>query len=83
MVDVNKTNDEFRHFYGMLDVLACLPVEDVPAGLVYLTTVCMPEGGDILDNFDSTYVNGRFRNVLRNGNHILRRTPPSAICYRV
>ncbi|KAH3725549.1 hypothetical protein DPMN_051394 [Dreissena polymorpha] len=26
MVDVYKTNDEFRHFYGMLDVLAFLPV---------------------------------------------------------
>ena len=42
MVDVYKTNDEFRHFCGMLDGLAFLPVADVPAGLVYLRTVCIP-----------------------------------------
>ncbi|KAH3849519.1 hypothetical protein DPMN_091922 [Dreissena polymorpha] len=36
----------------------------------------MPEGEDILDYFDATYVNGRFRNVLRNGINILCRTPP-------
>ncbi|KAH3872249.1 hypothetical protein DPMN_035464 [Dreissena polymorpha] len=60
----------------MMDGFAFLPVADVPTGLDYLRNVRMTEGEDILVYFDSTYVNSRFRHMLRNGNNILRRTPP-------
>ena len=60
----------------MLDGLAFLPVDIVPAGMAYLRTV-VPAGAEpLVDYFDATYVTRIFRNTVRpNGNMVIRRVP--------
>jgi len=60
----------------MIPVLAFLPVTDVPEGVRALRGVIRPEAEELLDSFDATYVTGKYRNVMRNGIHTLRRIPP-------
>ena len=61
----------------MLDGLAFLPVDSVPAGMAYLRTV-VPAGAEpLVDYFDATYVTEIFKNTVRpNGNMVIRRVPP-------
>ncbi|XP_074641183.1 uncharacterized protein LOC141898931 [Tubulanus polymorphus] len=61
----------------MLDGLAFLPVDDVPAGLAYLLENVPDEVIELLDYFNSTYVNGSWRPVSSpNGIVRLRKVPP-------
>ena len=55
-----KSNDILRHFCGMLDGLALLPVSDVAAGMQFLRQSMpdVPRLGDLADYFDATYVTG-------------------------
>ena len=77
LVALYKDDEEFRHFSGMLDGLAFLPSENVIEGMDILREVCPQEAEPLLDYFDKTYVNGTRRVVnIRNGNQIIRRTPP-------
>ena len=72
-----KTNDDFKHFCGMMDGLAFLPPANVLEGMEYLRDNCPDEGQELLSYFDLTHVNGTYRNVnIRNGNQVIRRTPP-------
>ena len=72
-----KDDDDFRHFCGMLDGLAFLPVDSVPAGMAYLRTVVPAWAEPLVEFFDATYVTGIFRNTVRpNGNMVIRRVPP-------
>lgn len=72
-----KEEENVRHFAGMIDGLAFLPVEDVSDGMQFLKDNCIDEMEPILDYFDSNYVSGGFK-AVRGNNGILRmrRTPP-------
>ena len=53
-----RADEDVRHFIGMLDGLAFLPVDDVPDGMLYLRDN-IPEGLDpLVDYFDLTSVTG-------------------------
>ena len=54
LVQLYKTNQDFKLFCGMLHGLAFLPVRDVLAGMDFLRTVDMPGSKDLLDYFDTT-----------------------------
>ncbi|CAN8017265.1 unnamed protein product [Ixodes persulcatus] len=56
-----KADDCFRKLCGMLDGLAFLPPQLVPEGLSYIRGKATGDIEDLLDYFDSTYVNGPFR----------------------
>jgi hypothetical protein len=66
----------------MLDGLAYLPVDDVPAGMAYIRQNTPDVDGleDLVSYFDSTYVSGAVRriNSRRNGHITIRlaRSPP-------
>ena len=59
----------------MLDGLAFLPTGDVVAGLQLLRRIAPPEATDLINYFDSTYVNGRYRQLMRNGHNVIRNIP--------
>ena len=50
-----KTDDAFRHFCGMLNGLAFLPVHDVKDGMSHLKTVMPASAADVVKYFDETY----------------------------
>lgn len=77
--ELYKTDENFRHICGMLDGLAFLPVADVEAGMGVVRNQAMPVAEEVVDYFDPTYVTGRYRKLIRNGNNVLRRTPPRFI----
>jgi len=82
-----RNNAEFKHFCGMLDGLAFLPVSEIAAGLQFLRG-CMPTGDGLedvvhlVDYFDTTYVNGSARQINRPNDSQcilplrIRRVPP-------
>ncbi|XP_064474671.1 uncharacterized protein LOC135388795 [Ornithodoros turicata] len=72
-----QDDEDFRHFIGMLDGLAFLPLDDVEAGMNFVKAVA-PEGVEaVIAYFDETYVNGTYRHVGRlDENPRIRRTPP-------
>jgi len=51
---VYKTDDAFRHFCGMLNGLAFLPVHDVKDDMSHLKTVMPAAAGDVVKYFDET-----------------------------
>ena len=63
LTDLYKADDVAKHFVGMLDGLALLPLADVPAGMTYLRANTPPLLDDVIDYFDATYVTGRHRVV--------------------
>ena len=75
LTDTYKNSDEFKQFCGMLDGLAFLPVRDVAARMEYIQTLDAPNSEELVTYFDTTYVARRYRNILRNGWNIIRRTP--------
>lgn len=58
-----RENEDFRVFCGMLDGLAFLPVDEVKTGMQYLRSVMPAEAEPIVRYFDSTYVNGKPKEV--------------------
>ena len=56
-----RTDNNFRHFCGMLDGLAFLPPTDVSAGITYLRTIAPALAVPLVDYFDKTYVHGHYR----------------------
>ena len=54
-----------RHFCGMLDGLAFLPLAEVADGMAHLRNVAPVKLIDLVDYFDATYVTGRYRVVQR------------------
>ena len=67
---VYRDDDDVKHWCGMLDALAFLPLADVAEGMSY-TRANMPMGdgleslADLVDYFDATYVSGSARRVVR------------------
>ena len=64
-----KEKDDVRLFCGMLDGLAFLKMEEVPAGMVHLRQIMPNEDRlqDIVDYFDATYASGITRPIQRPG----------------
>ena len=60
LTEMYKNSKQFKHFCGMLDGLAFLPVGDVTAGMEFLNRIAMPKAAGLVDYFDSTYVNGTY-----------------------
>lgn len=58
-----REEDTINHFCAMIDGLAFLPENDVLQGMLYLRTIVPDEAVDLLDYFDSTYVNGNLRRI--------------------
>ena len=56
-----RTDNNFRHFCGMLDGLAFLPPTDVSAGIAHLRTITPALAIPLVDYFDKTYVHGNYR----------------------
>ena len=72
-----KEDEDFRHFCGMLDGLAFLPLEHVAEGMAHLRRIVPPGAEGVIEYFDSTYVTGTYRNIrVPNGNELYRRVPP-------
>ena len=68
-----REQQRVKHFCGMLDGLAFLPLDDIKQGLDYLRQVIPTgEGLDdmttLVDYFDATYVTGSVRRVNRQAN---------------
>ena len=63
--DLYKEDEEFKHFCGMIDALAFLPVEEVAEGMKYLQGKCYTLVDDLLSYFDHTYVTGSFRRIQK------------------
>ena len=61
-----NTDEHFRHFVGMMDDLAFLPVEEVDAGMA-LWTIVPPAANELLQYFDDTYVSGILRHQPFDG----------------
>lgn len=58
-----REEEDVKHFCGMRDGLAFLPLDDVLEGLAYLRDNT-PEGLEsLIDYFDSTYVSGGYRRI--------------------
>lgn len=53
-----KDNVKFSNFCEMLNGLQFFPFEHVFEGMAYLKKIISSEGEDILNCFDTTYVNG-------------------------
>ena len=74
-----KTNDNLRHFCGMLDGLALLLVGDVKSGMAFIRQKILdiPRLQELVDYLDATYVTGTARTINRpNANLRIRRIPP-------
>jgi len=60
-----------------MDGLAFLPVGDVKDGMAYLKNIVPEEAETLLNYFDITYINGKYRQVKNENNKIvLRNCPP-------
>lgn len=79
-----KDKDEAKHFCGMLDALAFLPVSDIPEAMEHLRHNVPQRFEDLLSYFDNTYVSGPLRSIrcLPSARHPstqrirVRRLPP-------
>jgi len=71
-----KNDDEFRHFVGMLDGIASVPVADVTTGLSWLKSIVPEDGRSLLQYFAETYVEGVSRPVGSSGQRDFHRSCP-------
>ena len=63
LVNLYRTNADAKHFCGMLDGLALLPLDKVSEGMSWLKDNTPPELVDLVSYFDSTYVSGTLRRI--------------------
>lgn len=63
LTDLYRSNDEVRHFCGMLDGLAFLPEDKVLEGMAFLREHTPAEVEPLVNYFDTVYVTGSFRRV--------------------
>ena len=79
--NVYKNDENVRHFVGMVNGLAFLPIADLEEGLLYLYAN-IPGNDNSIQNFltyfDEIYCRGKFRAVPQNNAVavMLRRSPP-------
>ena len=74
-----REDADVRHFCGMLDGLAFLPLAEVPAGMTHLRNVAPVELAHLVDYFDATYVTGRYRVVQLPAAHAGGMAPPQRL----
>ena len=61
-----KDSEDVKLFCGMMDSLALLPIDDLPAGLEFLRNNT-PEGMEpLLNYFDATYCTSTYRRIQRH-----------------
>ena len=72
-----NADDVAKHFVGMLDGLALLPLADVPAGMTHLRANTSSLLDDVIDYFDATYVTGRHRVVQPPAANAAAPIPPA------
>ena len=71
LVQRYRNEEEIKHFVGMLDGLAFLPLADVEEGMELLKNAT-PEGLDeLVDYFDSIYISGSINRVQPSQNNVL------------
>jgi len=58
-----REDNTFSIFCGMLDGLAFLPLTDVEQEMSYLKSIMSDTALDLVEYFDSTYVNGTFKRI--------------------
>ena len=86
-IDAMKKHEEMKHLAistvagpsAMIDVLAFLPVNDVALGMAFLQQNVHPhpQAMELLNYFDSTYVNGFQRNLQLPGHPaVVQMVPP-------
>ncbi|KAF0762863.1 Uncharacterized protein FWK35_00005797, partial [Aphis craccivora] len=72
-----RNDQNLIEFCGKMDGLAFLPDGDVKDGMEYLKNIVPEEAETLLNHFDTTYVNGKYRQVRNENNRIiLRNCPP-------
>ena len=54
LIDHCCQDDAFKHFCGMVDGLAFLPVADVERGMQFLRTITPPDAESLIDYFEET-----------------------------
>ena len=69
-----NTDEHFSLLIRQIPALAFLPPDNIPAAFDQLRNNIPPEADDIVHWFEDTYVHGRRRRALRNGNIV--RHPP-------
>ena len=74
-----NADDVAKHFVGMLDGLALLPLADVPAGMAHLRANTPQHLDDVINYFDATYVTGRHRVVQPPAANVAAPLPPARI----
>ena len=74
-----NADDVAKHFVGMLDGLALLPLADVPAGMAHLRANTPQHLDDVVDYFDATYVTGRHRVIQPPAVNAVAPLPPARI----
>ena len=69
MTQAYRDRDDVKHFCGMLDGLAFLPLADVADGIQFLKSNTPAVDGltDLVSYFEMTYVTGHFRHVRQPG----------------
>jgi len=63
LVPQYRDDEDFKLFCEKVDALTFLPIEDIPAEIMYIRDNTTPGAEDLLDYFNQTYVNGTFRRV--------------------
>ena len=85
LAQIYRDRDDVRHFCGMLDGLAFLPIPELHNAIIYLqqtVLVDVPELEQPLKYFDETYVSGTTKSIRRPSMAVqrvivrLRRVPP-------
>ena len=74
-----KEDEDFKRFACMIDALAFLPTDDVPAGLEYLKAECPEEAQALLEYFDHNYINGAYRLVQPPADNTDDAPPPMRV----
>ncbi|XP_066943129.1 uncharacterized protein [Macrobrachium rosenbergii] len=68
LVQRYKNQEEIKHFVGMLDGPAFLPLTDVEEGIAFLKNTTLEGLEELVDYFDSVYVSGSIHRVKPSPN---------------
>jgi len=72
-----RSDESFRHFCGMLDGLAFVPVAQVKVAMAYLRSVMPGNASDLVSYFDANYVSGTSRQTDHGERRVPARFPPT------
>ena len=72
-----RHDDKFRHYCGMLDGLAFVPLDDIKAAMRYLRTVMPPSAEALVQYFDENFVSGNVRSLTSGERRVPSRFAPA------